>query len=152
MARRLKHGLVPLVCLASIAAFSAPTAFASSGGTSRPFKAFGSGTGTTVLGDPVRFVVDGTSNNTHLGRATFHTEGVCLDPNCETSSVTITIVAANGDVLTEAGSATEGTFTGGTGRFAGATGQVTTAAVATPDPSDPLRFRITFTQTGTISY
>jgi hypothetical protein len=146
---------VTLICVASVAAFSAPTALASTGGTSRPFTASGSGTGTTVLGEPATFTVDGTSNGTHLGRSRFHTEGVCLDPTCATSTVKITIVAANGDILTVAGSATEGTFTGGTGRFAGASGKVTTAFVGTRDPADPsnpLRFRITFTQVGTISY
>ena len=78
-----------------------------------------------------------------------------------TASFTATVVAANGDTLTTSGTnvltgpttfTNFQTITGGTGRFAGASGSFTDTGTNAPDPSNPNGFTITFTSTGTISY
>jgi hypothetical protein len=138
-----------MTCVALFVGFGVGTSYAAKGGTDRPFKASGSGLGVV---DPVAgtYVIDGTSKNSHLGRSTFHTEGALTGGN------TITITAANGDKLVAIGtSATDAIFSGGTGRFQGASGTLTSSFTITPDPSDPtnpLRFELHFTQHGTISY
>jgi hypothetical protein len=124
-------------------------------GTDRPWKASGSGHGIITPGTPQTFTIDGTSNNTHLGRGTFHLDAVCTPPDpgdCPTSTATFTIVAAHGDTLTASGANDTGTFTGGTGRFAGASGTVTTTTTSFVFDPSTLTFELTFTQTGTISY
>ena len=147
------------VLVLAVLALSTSIAFAGPNGTDRPFKTTSlSGVGTV---DPVTgtFVIDGTAQEAHLGRSTFHVDGVFTGPN--TASFTATIVATNGDTLTT--SATNfatgpttftnfQTITGGTGRFAGATGSFTDTGTTLLDPSNPTSFTITLTSTGTISY
>jgi hypothetical protein len=143
----MRKFLFSLVCVALSGALSAGTAFGAANGTDRPFRASGSGTGTLT---PTGFEIIGTSINSHLGQSDFVTVGVCTEVGCTT---TITATAANGDTLILAGSGNEATFTGGTGRFAGASGTSTLDPhVSFDDPSNPDLFHITFTQVGTISY
>ncbi len=69
----------------------------------------------------------------------------------------ISITTANGDMLfiTTTAPPVQESFTGGTGRFADASGTLTTTFTVTEDPSDPTnanRFAISFTQVGALSY
>jgi hypothetical protein len=151
----MRKFFVSFVCSMLFVAVSASAALAATNGTDRPLKASGSANGVITVGIPVTFTIDGTSTSTHLGRTAFHIDGVCNDPNCFTSTYTYTAVAANGDTLTASG-VNDGTndvasFTGGTGRFAGASGTLTTTTSFVFDPSG-LGFHLTFTQSGTISY
>jgi hypothetical protein len=146
-----------------------PVASAQPGGTNRPWHGSGSGTGTFNT-DTEDFVLDGTTIATHLGKSTIHTVGSTL--NGGTSVGTIT--AANGDQLfiTQDGPATDlpssvcppdlpfasqqsQTFIGGTGRFAGATGNlvVTVCARFDVDGGGPnVILTVTTTSVGTITY
>ena len=134
-------------------ALSGSGALGAAKGTNRPWKASGSGHGIITLGTPDTYAIDGTSKNTHLGRSTFHLDGVCTSsPNCPTDTFTFTIVAANGDTLTASGANNTASFTGGTGRFAGASGTVTTTTTSFVLDESTLTFETAFTQTGTISY
>jgi hypothetical protein len=133
--------VVSLVCVTLFATLGVGTSFGAAKGTDRPFHASGSGTG-VITGD--RYVIDGTSEGSLLGNSTFHTEGTLGGGN------TITITAANGDqlIITTSPSGDEN-FRGGTGRFADATGTLTTTFTTSPAPGG---FVINFTQEGTISY
>lgn len=110
-----------------------------SAGDQVPFKGSLAGTATiTPLGGPIVAVeIDATGTATHLGKFTLaapHT----VDQSTLTAVGTYTLTAANGDTITAdlAGTArmveppnviaiTEtATVTGGTGRFAGATGSI----------------------------
>jgi hypothetical protein len=133
-------------------------AFGAAKGTDRPYKASGYATGSI---NPVSgtFTFDGTEQVAHLGRATLHGEGAFTGPT--STAFTATLVAANGDTLRLSGSGviTSGTtstnldtITGGTGRFAGASGELTEAVIFAFSPSDPTSVSLTFTGTGTISY
>lgn len=147
-----------LAVVLAIVALSTGVALGGPKGTDRPLKSSGSAISTFDLVNGT-FVTDGTAQVTHLGRSTFHLDGVLT--GATTSTFTGTIVAANGDTLTTSGTtALTGpttftaleTITGGTGRFAGASGTFTDTGTAVPDPSNPNRFSFTFTSTGTISY
>ena len=110
-----------------------------SAGTDLPFKGALAGNATvTPLGGPmVAVVIDATGTATHIGRFTLQAPHV-VNQATLTAVGTYTLTAANGDVLTAdlAGTArmveppnvvaiTEtATVTGGTGRFAGATGSI----------------------------
>jgi hypothetical protein len=150
--------LVVLVGSLLIVALSGSAALGAANGTDRPWKASGSGDGIFTPGTPATFHVDGTSTNAHLGRSTFSVDGVCTNLDCSASTFTSTIVAANGDTLTVSGiSVGPGTdhitFTGGTGRFVGASGTATnTVTSVVADPANPLASHFTFRQRGTISY
>lgn len=110
----------------------------------------------------------GTGQATHLGRVTWSTSEVanfCVDPNDPSRGAvtgTLVITAANGDQLTASYQTTlsvdfaSGTLTatgpfvvtGGTGRFAGATGGGTATASGSLAPP----FGVTGTFVGTIAY
>jgi len=141
-----------VVCSMSFITLIGSAAFGAANGTDRPWQATGSGNGLFTAGTPLTFTIDGTSNDTHLGRSTFHLDGVCSNEDCSMFTFTFTIVAANGDTLNASGVNDSVTFTGGTGRFASASGTLTNTATVITDPSNPAAFHITFTQTGTISY
>ena len=103
-----------------------------------PFKGRLEGTATITPGSPFLSVsIEGTGNATHLGRFTVEIPHVVNTTN-RTSTGTYEFTAANGDTLTAGftGQATltapgvlsvveTATITGGTGRFAGATGSFT---------------------------
>lgn len=151
----MRKFLVTLVCSLLFVAVSGPAALAAADGTDRPWNASGAADGIFSPGTGT-FTLDGTSNNTHLGRGTFHLDGLCTNSDCSTSTFTFTIVAANGDTLTASGTGSgavsHASFTGGTGRFAGAGGAITTTGASTVHPANPLAFHFTFTQTGSITY
>jgi hypothetical protein len=139
------------------AALSPAAAFGKTHGTSRPLKVTGSG---VLTFDPAgTYVIDGTDQVSHMGRSTFHIDGVCTKADCSTSTFTTTTTAANGDTLTASSTSTSngGTFTnldtvtGGTGRFAGASGSSTTTGTEV-GTSNPFVTTLTFTSTGTIGY
>jgi hypothetical protein len=150
--------LLVVSCLAiAIAALSPAAAFGKSNGTSRPLQVTGSG---VLTFDPAgTYVIDGTEQASHMGRSTFHVEGVCTNADCSTSTYTTTTTAANGDTLTDSSTSSSNgvtftnldTFTGGTGRFAGASGSSTTTGTEV-GTSNPFVTTLTFTSTGTISY
>ena len=134
--KRLFLALVATTALLASAAVSATAA-------ETPFKGTVSAveTGTTV--GPTRFLVrDGGGTATHLGK---YTEHITMQINLPTrhSMGAATFTAANGDTLTatvegQATPASPGvvsivevyTITGGTGRFAGATGTFTLESTA----------------------
>lgn len=105
---------------------------------------------------PIAYVdATGVGNSTHLGLFTYHLEAELYLPTL-TASASATLIAANGDMIFGKGSG-QGTPTGtpgivsivetyavagGTGRFAGATGNFTV---------ERLINRATFTSSGTIS-
>ena len=105
-----------------------------------PFKGRLEGTATITPGSPFLSVsIEGTGNATHLGRFTVEIPHV-VNPTTRTSTGTYEFTAANGDTLTAGftGQATltapgvlsvveTATITGGTGRFADATGSFTVA-------------------------
>jgi hypothetical protein len=142
-------------------------AAAAPGGSSRPFSSSAqlSGTFNTDTGS---FVLDGTLIGTHLGKSTVHAVG-----NVATGTGTSTITAANGDelILVADGPATDvdnsvcppdlqdgasqqpSRFIGGTGRFAGATGQTIATTCIRLDGAPPnLHLTVATTRVGTISY
>jgi hypothetical protein len=104
-----------------------------------PFKGTLEGTATITPGTPpfLSVSIEGTGNATHLGRFTVEIPHV-VNPTNRTSTGTYEFTAANGDTLTAGftGQATLtapgvlsvveiATVTGGTGRFADATGSFT---------------------------
>jgi hypothetical protein len=125
---------------------------AAKGGTARPIQGSATGAVTGVLPSG-EVVLDYTGTATHLGRCT-RRELLTIEPDF-TVHGTIVYVAADGDELeldfagafvsptTVTGTYT---FTGGTGRFAGATGTATFEAVTL----DGIHVDATFQ--GTISY
>ena len=137
----------------------ASSASAAQGGTNVPIQGSGSAVETIFGGDGLcpeglGSSVVGTEHLSHLGLSTFSTVGCLLG----TSSTTAT-TAANGDQLFDSvgstvsnGSTFTGTlaFTGGTGRFVGASGTATISGTIVPLSVNTLA--LTFSLTGTISY
>jgi hypothetical protein len=130
----------------ALAVLSPASALANAGGTDRPIK--GAGTGTISL-DPATGaftgVVPGVSS--HLGDITVHIEGVGARAADGTfaGSGTATLVAANGDEVRGSIALTQTalpdghtvttvvvTITGGTGRFANASGTLTVICLSGP--------------------
>ena len=141
--------LITLAGLAlAVVAISPASAPAKAGGTDRPVKGTSSGTvSLNVLTGA--FTADAAGVGTHLGEYTVAIEGtVAITPEGAFGSGTATIVAANGDQMTGTVTlATPGqpsvahtttsvmTVTGGTGRFADASGTLTTITEVTPSRS-----------------
>jgi hypothetical protein len=156
--------LLSFLALALTVAFlSGAPAFAAVNGTDRPLNGSGSGTGVLTLtgGVPTGSTIDGTTIQSHLGLSAFHTVNVITGPT--TADTTTTYVLPNGDTVTFSGTSTTVftgpttftftapfTVTGGTGRFAGASGSGTVTGTGSFD--SPLTFHLDFTLTGTISY
>ena len=155
-----KFGTVLAAACIVVALLGTGAASAAKGGTDRPFKGGGSGTG-IVDAATGTYTIDGSGNFTHFGRTQLHVDGVCTNADCTTSTFTFTETAANGDEVTGSSNSSDDglghftnldTWTGGTGRFAGASGHTTTTGTSVTDPSNPLVFHLTFTSQGTISY
>lgn len=138
------------------AIFEAPPPSAPAADLARPFSGKGWGIGYAEVAPDGRisFVAAGVQRFTDLGRSTYHLEGVCTDPTCTSSVSTTTNVAEDGDTLTFLETVSDGEssliITGGTGRFAGASGSATTTGTFTADPSSPLVFTTTFESVGEI--
>jgi hypothetical protein len=112
------------------------------------------------------FTSVGSENLTTVGAATLVTKGCVTSLTSSTSTSTSHTIttAANGDTITSTETSTSNlntgtststsTITGGTGRFAGATGSDTGASAFAGDvfSGDPYVTRGTFTVTGTISF
>ena len=111
-------------------------------------------------------ISDGSGHITHLGAFTFHNDftGFTITGDTFSWTQTATIVAANGDEIfaTAVGTGTlstgeatlVSTFTGGTGRFADASGTLTTriSSVIVSQVGTTITSEDTETHTGTISY
>lgn len=150
-----------LACLAlALAILSPASALAKD---DRPVKGTGSG---TISLDPLTgaFTGDATGVSSHLGNYTVHLEGAGA-PTPEGTFAgggTVTIVAANGDrltgtfTLTRTGPSTTVVvkITGGTGRFADASGTLTVICLTGPSSQvgQMLLSTIECTMTGQISY
>jgi hypothetical protein len=138
----------------AFAALAPPSALAKAGGTDRPVQ--GTALGDVMVAIPALNISTDTSGvMTHLGKYTAHFEGSAEIVGGRTlGEGTFTVVAANGDELTGTfalnGALPSGephsltvvlTVTGGTGRFADASGTITAPLVATPscflEPSCP---------------
>ena len=150
-----KHrAVIVTVIVLALAALAPASALAKAGGTDRPVKGTAMGSVTaTVPGLHIKVDVSGVE--THIGKFTGHFEGTGEIVGGSTlGEGTFTVVAANGDQMTgtftligslptgEVHSATVVlTITGGTGRFADASGTITTPIVLTPscflEPSCP---------------
>jgi hypothetical protein len=159
--------LFVIVALAiGVLGLSATPSLAAEGGTDRPYKSSGSLSGLVDLNPSspgfLSWHVQGSSNSTHLGNAPSEVTGSLLSPG-----FTGTITAANGDKLFNAFDHDLGTtgpcpagfvfgenvqvWTGGTGRFANASGSIDVKACTSLDFTTG-EFVITFTTSGTISY
>jgi hypothetical protein len=129
----------------AFAALALASALAKAGGTDRPMK--GTVVGTVTVPIPsLQLTTDASGVLTHLGKYTGHFEGSGEIVGGRTlGEGTFTVVAANGDQLTGTftlnGSLPSGephsltvflTITGGTGRFADASGTLTIPLLATP--------------------
>jgi hypothetical protein len=129
----------------AFAALAPASALAKAGGTDRPMK--GTVVGTVTVPIPsLQLTTDASGALTHLGKYTGHFEGSGEIVGGRTlGEGTFTVVAANGDQLTGTftlnGSLPSGephsltvflTITGGTGRFADASGTLTIPLLATP--------------------
>jgi hypothetical protein len=123
-----------LAALAVAATFTAGPALASSKGTDRPLRGTSTSATTLDLGTGTGSSV-GSGQISHLGRFTFTNDitSFTLAGNATTISLIGTIVAANGDEVhtTATGTGTldevtlVSTVVGGTGRFADASGTLT---------------------------
>lgn len=160
--------VIMLAGLVLVVGVLAPAAaLAKAGGADRPIKDNSSGTNVVNLGD-LSFAIDATGTTSHLGRTTSHFDGTLTRTGPETLDLagSVTVVAANGDKLygTLSGSATVEaagnsgpvvvTFTGGTGRFEGATGGYagTFSQVVQSSTATSVTFAIRYSLRGTISY
>jgi hypothetical protein len=157
--------------LLALAVVAAGPAVAKQGGTDRPVKGSGAGTAVIDLATGTATATN-TAHISHLGRSTFveHFTVTPTGPTTITDTGTATFVAANGDRLftsfTGVGSISAVavgatgqvthtyTVTGGTGRFAGATGTLTaevqTQFISLVGPTSIVSGDITLA--GTISY
>jgi hypothetical protein len=158
--------LVITGCTVALVVAGQGTALAKRGGTDRPVRGAGSGMTTADLA-ALTSVSTGTERLSHFGKARYRVEAtsiVLTGPTTFTFSGTTLDVAANGDRLTgtftgsgdlASGESTiNGTITGGTGRFANASGTLTTRissqVVSTVGTTQTLRDK--FTVRGRISY
>ena len=138
----------------AVAALSPAAASGAANGTDRPL----SGTVTATTHDNLSTgmdTADGAFLFTHLGKGTFHeyTTSSTQTGNTFTYTATETYVAANGDkmfttVVTTGGAGVD-TITGGTGRFADASGTFT---VFHDPPVTVSVVGLIFTATGTSTY
>jgi len=136
------HSKSKILTLLVTAVMLASTALPTWAGDQVPFKGRGEGTVTNAVPDPggVVLTVLVQGNSTSLGRYS-REETVLFDPNTGSLTGLVVFTAANGDELfatVEGGfisaSTATGTytFTGGTGRFANATGSAE-FVVSSPD-------------------
>lgn len=127
-------------------ALSPTSAAAKPGGTDRPVKGTTSGTSSVTLGAPLGVTIDLTGVAAHYGRYTAHLAGRAEIIGGEVvGHGTFTMVAANGDQQIGTAEFIAGpplggvhettavfTITGGTGRFADASGTIASQNLVTP--------------------
>jgi hypothetical protein len=147
--QRIRRGAVLVAALAALALPAAAL-----GGARVPLKISDSGSwgvGVHDCGSQLPVFVDTTGTGTHLGRYAYASQE-CADLGGATFAGAFTITAANGDTLvgTYAGTFTvdgggtihyeqTNTVTGGTGRFAGASGSFHVSGLAYGDGRDVQR-------------
>jgi hypothetical protein len=161
-----------LIFLASlvlaVAALSPATALGAANGTDRPVSGKTTSTSTVDLATGIG-ISDGRGQVSHLGAFTFHNDfsGFTVTGNTFNWTQTATFVAANGDEIfaTAVGMGTllpnntseatlVSTITGGTGRFADASGTLTSSisSVTVSVVGTTITTNDTETHTGRISY
>src|SRR5829696_7057413 len=162
-----KHrAIITASLVLALAALVPASAAAKAGGTDRPVSGKTTSTTTVDLATGTG-VSDGSGQISHLGAFTFHndfTSFTLTGPDTFSFTLTASIVAANGDVifttatgtgtLTATGSEATlvSTITGGTGRFADASGTITSSISSVNVPGMPGTSNDTETHTGQISY
>jgi hypothetical protein len=165
----MRKAIIIATLVLALGVLAPATALAKAGGTDRPVQ--GSGSGTTVLDLPsLTFTADATGVMSHLGQTTYHFENGVLTPtgpNTFDITISVTVTAANGDQLfgdvsgsgtLDASGNAQGTdvttFTGGTGRFTGASGSASGPFTQTLISTNGVTstFATTFSLSGTISY
>jgi hypothetical protein len=154
-----------ILAILAVAAIGPAAALGKPHGTDRPVKGTSTSTTTVDLATGTG-ISDGSGQISHLGAFTFHNDftGFTVTGDTFTWTQTATIVAANGDEIfaTAVGTGTlstgeatlVSTFTGGTGRFADASGTLTTriSSVIVSQVGTTITSEDTETHTGTISY
>jgi hypothetical protein len=157
-----------ILALLALAALSPAAALGKAHGTDRPSKGTSTSATTVDLATGTG-ISDVSGHLTHLGRFTFHNDftGFTVTGNTFNWTQTATIVAANGDEIftTAVGTGTllpnntseatlVSTITGGTGRFADASGTLTTSisSVTVSAVGTTITSHDTETHTGRISY
>jgi hypothetical protein len=152
----------------AVAALSPATALGAANGTDRPVSGKTTSTTTVDLATGTG-ISDGSGQLSHIGASTFHNDfsGFTVTGNTFTWTQTATIVAANGDEIfaTAVGTGTllpnntsvatlVSTITGGTGRFADASGTLTSSisSVIVSVVGTMITSNDTETHTGQISY
>lgn len=166
--------LIAALAALAVMALAPATALGAQGGTDRPYKVGISGTTVVTNTSQTEGIVDfeGTARGTHIGQGTIEATGTVVatgsgQPTFNYSAIS-TITAANGDQLVSSdvgigtvdpvdGSAViniTSTITGGTGRFAGASGSFTgtISNVVTAGQIPVVTYDTTASLLGTISY
>jgi hypothetical protein len=152
--------VLPLTILSAGVASGAPQ------GTNRPFLSSGEAVVTVDLNAGLEISIEGTLNATHMGQTAWVAEVTSVDLGAViTVNYASTLTAANGDTLTtEAVGVIDGTaltftgtetITGGSGRFAGATGHfVLTGGITELQDGGPgiITIPLNVSATGSISY
>lgn len=168
-----KHkGLILCGLVLALAGLTPTSAAAKAGGTDRAVKGTASGSVTVTLGAPLGLTIDLAGVASHYGKYSAHLEadGEIIGGGVVAHG-TFTVVAANRDQQTGTVEITGGlptgavhettavlTITGGTGRFADASGTITSQNLVTPtcfaEPSCPglLLETLEGQLTGQISY
>ncbi len=130
-------------------------------GAAGPAKFKGKGTGTLTLSGANSFSIDGTVKVAKVGAVAFHSEGTTSGAKV---TYTTTFTGPNGNTVTTSSKGiarrtklgrvyvTRDTVTGGTGRFAGATGTGHTAAKAKLASANATTGTVRFVLAGNITY
>jgi hypothetical protein len=162
-----QRGIIVVAVVIAFAALAPASGLAKAGGTDRPWKSSATATGRLDLAT-LQAASVGSAQAAHLGKVT-QTLTIALTPTAPgtfTGAGTTTIVAANGDQLfgafTETLTRTPQhlefafviTITGGTGRFADASGRLTGtgSSVITSIVGTTATSHQTFDSEGTITY
>ena len=150
-----KKAVITTSLVLALAALIPASALAKAGGTDRPVKGTTSGTATGTLTSPLAITIDLTGVATHLGKYSVHVDAIGAISGGEVvGDGTFTVVAASGDQVTGTTTFTAPLptgnvhtttaflmITGGTGRFADASGTITSPNLETPicfaEPSCP---------------
>jgi hypothetical protein len=157
-----------ILAILAVAAIGPAAALGKPHGTDRPVKGTSTSTTTVDLATGTG-ISDGSGQISHLGAFTFHNDftGFTVTGDTFTWTQTATIVAANGDEIftTAVGTGTllpnntseatlVSTITGGTGRFADASGTLTSriSSVTVSVVGTTITSEDTETHTGRISY